>query len=233
MKKILISSLVALLGFAGLGYSCEIPEGVKKLVEQFKTDPEIKYGINHAKKRRYIEHNVKPEDIHIGLPIEHYRINYNRDSIDINNVNIRSVITPTDIWYIPFRVENKYSYHVKVFYLNGKYLARGCGEGVIDRHTWNKVRKKYPESTGITPIYIEAGRKKLLHFPNEKPNNIFYVRSAKFRDSLSLMSSQSLDSLDDIKTVLYFRQKDWERRKRKKNSKYLPIPSKGESGGKK
>lgn len=58
MNKLLTLALLGILGMAGLGYSQEIPDGVKKYMYQLQHDPTVESGFDTAKIWRFIDRNV-------------------------------------------------------------------------------------------------------------------------------------------------------------------------------
>lgn len=85
---------------------------------------------------------------------------------------------------------------------NGGFKPIGCGEDVIGYNTWDKVRKEFPEESGIRPIYIDYPFQ-LLYFPHKaNGKNIFHARNPKWADSMSSITSKSLNNLDDEKTIV-------------------------------
>jgi len=234
--RLLILVLLGILGMAGTGHSQEIPEGMKKIMEQLQTDSTADYGFNFAKEQRFIKSDVQFKDWFVGLPIEFYQLN--GDALDKTETSnkVTELIVSTNMWRIPIRINGYYIYHVKVFLENNKYKSIGCGEGVIGFHAWDTLRKKYPEESGVRPIVINLQVGNFIHFPNKKDGkSLFYVRNPKWNDTLSKTASTSLDNLDDEKMIIKFWKDDWEknREKRRKFHEKHPDLFKDNSGGEK
>ena len=51
MKYLLTFALMGLFGIASIGYSQEIPKGLKEYIHQLQNDPAAEYGYNYAKER--------------------------------------------------------------------------------------------------------------------------------------------------------------------------------------
>lgn len=238
MKKFLKLVLLGIIAITVFSYSQDIPDGVKRIVEQLKTDPAREWGFYDAKGSGYIDQKVKFKNFIPGLPVECYYLDFDKlDTADLSTP-INKLIKKSNLWYIPILVDNSYSYHVLVRLKGGDFILVGCGGGpgigfrTEKENDWDKVREKYPESTGISPLCIIDGNRQFLHFPNEKPNNLFYFRHPKFDDSISLMTSRSLDSLDDAEKVLRYRKKEWKAfiKEREKLSKENPGNKKRNGG---
>jgi len=236
MMRLLTLVLLGILGMAGIGHSQEIPEGMKKIMEQLQTDTAAKYGFNYAKMRRYIKMDVQFKDWFVGLPIEFYQLNGDTlDKADTNN-KVTELIESTNMWHIPIRINGHYIYHVKVFIENNKFKSIGCGQDVIGFHIWDKVREKYPEESGVRPVVIDLMEGNFIHFPNKKDGkSLFCSRNPKWNDELSKITSKSLDNLDDEKIIIKFWKDYWEknREKRRKFHEKHPDLFKDNSGGEK
>jgi len=212
--RLLILVLLGILGMAGTGHSQEIPEGMKKIMEQLQTDPKAESGFDYAKKARFIGSDVQFKDWFVGLPIEFYKFDGEAlEKADTNN-KIMELIVSTNIWRIPIRVNGHYLYNVKVFGENNKYKSIGCGEGVIGFHTWDTLRKKYPEESGVRPIVIGEVGDKFIYFPDKKDGkSLFCARNPKWNDNLSKITSKSLDNLDSNAKMIRYWKAEWDKNK--------------------
>ena len=236
MTRLLTLALLGILGIASIGYSQEIPDGMKKIMEQLQTDPKADYGFNFAKEQRFIESDVQFKDWFVGLPIEFYKLNGEALEKADGNSAISTLIAPTGIWYVPVRISGKYIYYTEVFVENNKFKSIGCGDKVLGFHYWDKVREKYPEESGIRPIVIGLVGNKFIYFPNNKDGkSLFCARNPKWNDELSKITSKSLDELDDNAKIIRYWKDDWEKNKenRRKFLEKNPDLFKDNSGGKK
>lgn len=236
MIRLLTLTLLGILGMAGIGYSQDIPDGMKKIMEQLQTDPKAEFGFNYAKGQRFIGSDVQFEDWFVGLPIEFYKLNGEAlEKADSNN-EIMELIVSTNTWRIPIRINGHYIYHVMVVDENNKYRSFGCGEEVIGFKTWDKVREKYPEEAGVRPIVIALREGDFIHFPNKKDGkSLFCSRNPKWNDDLSRITSKSLDDLDDDMKIIRYWKDNWvkNRENRRKFREKHPDLFRDKSGGEK
>lgn len=225
MKRYLTCALLGLLGIASIGYSREIPDGLEEIMEQLQTDPNVKYGLESAKKWRFVAENVNLKQFRVGLPVEVYTFDYKVFDTCDANIDLEKLIKRENMWHIPVKVRGKYTYSVQVRKKGDSIYTFGCGAAVIGcRGDWDKIRRKYPEHTGIRPVLIRDGQHKYLHFPSKKPNNLLYLRPDSYTDSLSLIASKSVDSLDDASTILKYRKKEWEQNREKRERFFKEHP---------
>ena len=236
MLRVLTIILLGVWGMTGIGYSQEIPDGMKKIMEQLQTDPKAESGFDYAKMRGYIGSDVRFEDWFVGLPIEFYKLNGEALEKADDSSTVSTLIVPTGMWYTPVRVSGKYIYHVKVFHENNNFTTCGCGEEIIGFHTWDKVREKYPEGSGARPVVIALREGNFIHFPHKKDGkSLFCSRNPKWNDDLSKITSKSLDELDDdAKIIKYWKENSI---KNKENRRIFrekhPDLFRDDSGGKK
>jgi len=234
--RLLTLVLLGILGMAGTGYSQEIPEGMKKIMEQLQIDPKAESGFDYAKESMFIGSDVQFKDWFVGLPIEFYRLNdVALDKAETSN-KVTELIVSTNMWRIPIRINGYYIYHVKVFLENNKYKSIGCGEGVIGFHAWDTLRKKYPEESGVRPIVIDLREGNFIHFPNKKDGkSLFCSRNPKWNDELSKITSKSLDDMDDDVKIIKYWKDNWAKNKERRRKFFEKNPDlfKDTSGGKK
>ncbi len=236
MFRVLTIILLGILGMTGIGYSQEIPDGMKKIMEQLQTDPKANSGFDYAKMRGYIDSDVQFKDWFVGLPIEFYKLNGEALEKADDSSTVSTLIVPTGMWYIPVRVSGKYIYHVKVFYENNTFTTCGCGEKILGFHTWDKVRGKYPEESGVRPVVIALREGDFIHFPHKKDGkSLFCSRNPKWNDDLSKITSKSLDELDDDAKIIKYWKEEWikNREKRRIFREKHPDLFRDDSGGKK
>lgn len=202
MKYLLTIALTGLLGIANIGYSQEIPDGLKEIMEQLQTDPTAEYGFNYAKKRGYIGNDVQFEDWYVGLPFQFYDLPIKSIEMATEDSKFENLIRPTNKWCIPMKINGfGYTYHVLVKVEGEIFRHSGCGEGVFVIG-WDDVRRKFPEESGVVPVFVDYPYN-LLYFPHKRNGrNIFHATSPKWNDSMSIATSKSLDSLDDGNTII-------------------------------
>lgn len=193
---------MGLLGIASIGYSQEIPDGVKKYMDQLQNDPTVKYGFDWAKQWRFVDQNVQFQDWYVGSPFQFYDLPIKEIEIATKDSKFEDLIKPTNRWLIPIKIKNYgYVYHVLVKVDGEGFKPIGCGEGVLGKR-WNDVRRRFPEESGVIPIFIDNPYS-LLYFPHKKNGkNIFHVRNTKWNDAMSKTTSKSIDELDDGKTII-------------------------------
>ena len=201
MKRLLTLALLGILGVAAFGHSQEIPNGVKEYMYQLQHDPTVEYGFDEAKKWRFIDQNVQFQDWYVGLPFQFFDLNVEKLEAATMDTKFEDLVEPSNRWCIPIRINNDgYIYHVLAKVDGEGFKPGGCGEGVLNR-TWDEVRKKFPEESGIIPMYNYAFH--LLYFPNKKDGkNLFHLSPPSRADSISKVTSKSLDNLDDGKTII-------------------------------
>ncbi len=192
---------LALLGIAGIGYSQEIPDGVKKYMYQLQHDPTVEYGFDYAKMRRYIDQKVQFQEWFVGLPAQFYELNIKKLETATTDTKFEDLIEPTNRWIIPIKTKSEgWIYHALVKVDGERFTPGGCGQGVI--RGWDDVRKKFPEESGVIPIFIDYPFG-LLYFPQIKNGkNIFHIKHPKWDDLMSRMTSNSLDSLDEGRKII-------------------------------
>ena len=236
MLRVLTIILLGVWGMTGIGYSQEIPDGMKKIMERLQTDPTVEYGFDSAKKYRFIGSDVQFKDWFVGLPIEFYKLNSEALEKADTNSEIMELIVSANIWRIPIRVNGHYIYHVMVFDENNNFKSYGCGENVIGFGYWDMVRKIYPEESGVRPIVIGLVRNKFIHFPHKKDGkSLFCSRNPTWNDDLSKITSKSLDELDDdAKIIKYWKENSIKNRENRRifREKH-PGLFRDDSGGKK
>jgi len=241
MKYVMTFALMGLLGIASIGYSQEIPDGVKKYMHQLQNDPEVEFGFNSAKEWGFIDSDVPFEDWFVGLPFQYYDLTLESIEMATKDSNFEDLINPTNKWCIPVKINGYgYAYHVLVKVKEEMFKPAGCGEGVLGKR-WNEVRRKFPEQSGVVPGYIEYPHD-LLYFPHIKNGkNIFHVTNPKWDTPMSRATSKSLDSLDDGNTIIpllkdkikRYKEQRKELDQRKREYKQRLEKSQDKSGGKK
>ena len=200
MKRLLTLALLGILGVAGLSYSQVIPDGVKICMRQLQNDPTVKNGFDFAKEWRFIDQNIQFQDWYVGLPIQYYvfAMDFEKATKD---TRFEDLIKPTNRWLFPIKTKSDgWIYHVLVEIDGERFTPFGCGQGVP--RGWDDIRTKFPEKTGVIPGFIDYPWM-LFYFPHIKNGkNIFHIKIPKIDDIMSRMTSKSLDSLDDGKTII-------------------------------
>jgi hypothetical protein len=151
-------------------------------------------------------------DIQVGIPIEEYYIQESLLDTCGNDLPIRELLIPANIWTFPVRAHDKYLYYVEIAKgKDGKWDWNGAGGlgGGGPENWWQKLRKSYPESTGINPILICDGLFKYLYFPQKSPRNLFYIKYGNEQFDFARNSSNSMDSLDDSRILVPHLKKNW------------------------
>jgi hypothetical protein len=232
MRRFLTFALLGILGVASYSYSQDIPFGVKEYMRQLQNDPNVEYGYNSAKKWRFIDQNVQFQDWHVGLPAQYNELTARDIEMATKRTKFEDLIRPTNRWFIPIRTKGDgWVYHALVKVDGDRFTPIGCGQGVI--RGWDDIRKKFPEESGVIPIFIDYPYL-LVYFPhltNEK--KIFHITIPKWNDSMSKATSKSLDYLDDGKTIIPLLKAKIKSYKEGKEITDNPNNSKDTSGGNK
>lgn len=202
MIKKLALALIGVLGIVGIGSTQEIPKCLKDYIVQLQKDSNINYGFNYSKERKYISKDDNFQDWFVGLPFQFYDLNVSKLDTANESTKFKDLIEPTNDWCIPIKIKNNYIYHILVEIDKDNIKPFGCGEDVIGFKTWDKVRKEFPEVSGISPVYIDYPYQ-LLFFPNnKKEKNIFHARNLRWNDPMSNATSKDLNKLDDAQTII-------------------------------
>jgi len=207
MKKLIILALLGVFVITGFSYSQELPDGVKKIMDQLQNDPDADFGFNDAKKSGFINKNVLFQNWFVGLPLQLCNLDWNKIDSFSDSSNFRDLIEPINYWRIPVKINNKsYEYCIEVKKDNeNSFRSFGSMEGPLwfpKLKIWDKFRKKFPEESGIVPYFsdIPLG---ILYIPQVKNGkNIFKVKNSTWSDPISKATSNSFDSLDDAKTII-------------------------------
>jgi len=199
MFRVLTIILLGIWGMTGIGYSQEIPDGVKEYMDILQNDPTVEYGFNSAKEWSIIDQDVQFTDWYVGLPFRLYNLSMQSIEMATEDSKFEDLIRPTNRWCIPVKINGLgYTCHVMVT-VEGKPI--GCGQNVLVQG-WDDVRKKFPEESGIVPGFVDYPYY-LLYFPHIKNGrNIFHAAIPGWNDPMSKATSKSLDSLDDGNTII-------------------------------
>lgn len=241
MKYLLTFALMGLFGIASIGYSQEIPKGLKEYIHQLQNDPAAEYGYNYAKERGYIAVDVQFTDWYVGLPFQFYVLPMETIEMATGESNFDDLIRPTNKWCIPVKINGLgYTYHALVKSEGEMFRPSGCGEGVFVPG-WDAIRRKFPEESSVVPVFVDYPYN-LVYFPHIKNGrNIFHATSPKWDDPMSKATSKSLDSLDDGNTIIpllknkikRYKEQRKELDKQKSEYKQQLDKSQNKSGGKK
>ncbi len=101
MKPYLTCALLGLSGIANIGYSREIPDELEQIMEQLQTDPNVKYGLEEAKKWRFVAENVNIKQFRVGLPVEVYTFDYELFDTCDASIDLEKLIKTENMWHIP------------------------------------------------------------------------------------------------------------------------------------
>ncbi|MBN1308444.1 MAG: hypothetical protein JXA18_11035 [Chitinispirillaceae bacterium] len=206
MKKVIFIGVL----LAGAVYAQEIPEGVQRIMNDYKKDTIGILSFNTAQKTFKFDSSITISDIEIGVPYEEY-ILVKESLLKLpDTVPVQSVIAPCGVWQIPIRAKGKYIYFVRVSNSGGTWKFAGMGEPLAD---WQKIREAWPESSGNNPIFISKGRRCFLHFPNQGGHNLFYLSYSYPDDSLALITSREFGKLDDSRIIFNYLKKAIKKRK--------------------
>jgi hypothetical protein len=179
------------------------------MIDGYIQDSANSFGLKAVQWSLSIDRSLKPTDIQVGLPIEVYSIR--EDALDTcgNDLPLRELLVPADIWTFPVQAHGKYIYYVDIAKeKDGKWHWREAGE-LKSENWWKKLRKTYPESCGINPILIRDEGFQYLYFPQKSPFNLFFIKNGNEQFEFAYTSSNSIDSLDDGRRLVPHIKKNW------------------------
>ncbi len=233
MRKHLLCLILA-AGMAGPSHAREVPEGVQRMIDTLLTDSMTDCGLAYTKRVLHLDSGLQLSDIEAGVPLEKYIFRYAAlDTCDVN-APVQELIEPANVWLVPIRTRTKerYLYYVEVYKKGDVWKRIGMGEG--DRGIWQRLRKAYPESTGVNPILVSYCGQDFLHFPQKGVRNLFSVQhlrmnrketSSREKGTPYANMSYSLDTLDDSRPVVRYLKRQWTESRQKREEIYRKHPN--------
>lgn len=192
----------------------QVPKEVQKMIDGYKKDPGIEHvGLISAQRFLGVDTSLKIADIQVGQPIEVYNIKENLLDTCSSDMPLRSLLVPANIWTFAVQAHWKYLYHVDIVKgKDSKWFWGGAGE-LKENNWWQKLRKTYPESSGINPILIQDNAYQYLYFPQKSTHNYFFIKNGNEQFPFALASSNSMDSLDDSRGLVPHLKQQWKETK--------------------
>ncbi len=219
MKKTVLIFLL----FASLALAEQVPKEVQDLIHNAFTGTEktTLTDFNEWKVRMGFDSSTKISDILPGNPIKKYWIV--KDSILNANENtpMSKLMNPIIGEYeVPlFLKKNKdkiiaFLILMKNKNFEGKWHVAGESAGGRLATEWQRVIKKWPQSSGYNPAIIEVpglGFKRFLHVPEKGEDNLTYLPLQKYEnDSFAILPDSSYSTLTDRKESYKSIRKEFE-----------------------
>jgi hypothetical protein len=149
-----------------------VPKEVQNVIDNYVGDSTVGIGFNESKKGSKADLSIQFSEIEAGVPYQVHVLS--GDSLDKadENVFLKDLAKPTDLWEVPIRARGKYIYFIKIAFFEGRFQVVGESSGL--EGYWQKIRTMWPESTGLNPILIKAGNADFLYFPQLRNHNLLY-----------------------------------------------------------
>jgi hypothetical protein len=178
----------------GFGHAQQkVPEGLKKLMEDYVKDSTEAYGFTEFQRDLHINFS----DIYLGVPIEIYNLNNEKLENLNDTMAVEEFIQPSGKWDMPIYAKKHCVYNVTVGCKANSWIfisAECCARA----KSWNMVRAAWPEKLEIQPIEIEYGIFKLLHFPQKDKHNLTFL---PFYESDSTLATKDCKVLNDSRKI--------------------------------
>ncbi len=137
-------------------------------------------------------------EIDPGVPVENYHLKDIKqiDSIDIN-APVMSLVESDNSWCFYLKARRKYLMTMLFDNSNGKWVWAGTWGR---RKSWEEIRERYPESTGIRPVIIQGVRGwGYVHFPHINDHNLTLLAQTKDRENIKRkLESIELQHVDKL-----------------------------------
>jgi hypothetical protein len=205
-----------ILGVASIGYAQrEMPEEVKKFLENYFEDTTIDHSFLRAQRAGFIREPVQIKDLRM-ITLEVYQLKHIFLDAYPDTVPFSEIIEPTGHWIALITANNKALY--EVFLKNSEEGPRTIGmapltRGMPPEYMWEQLLKVNPESTGINPVFfsryghILGSRENILYFEQKGPRKIFYIRSRGDDVALRSRFTAPIETLDDSKKLIEYWKK--------------------------
>ena len=201
MRKIFVIGVMIVLAVNAQ----EIPLEVQRIMDNYKKDSTAEWGFKDAQKFLELDKSIKSCEITVGSPFQVFHILVDSLEKAPDTVPVMSIVKPGN-WHIPISVDGKYVYGLVVSNYGHPWQIVGMGGFLLKQ--WQDLRKKWPETSGVNPIVVKFGKTCFLHFPQKGSRNLFYLRPGYEDDSLAIIASNSLDTLDDSRTIFNYLKKE-------------------------
>ena len=205
------------VGMAGAGDAREMPEEVRRFLENYLKDPNASWGFSRVKQRIGLcDSSVQLKDLSVRA-LEIYRLKHGFLNTYPDTIPFSEIIEPTSRWLVVVMAHNKPLYKLNLDNIGEKpgitrasIPPRGSNFGC---RIWDPLLKAYPESTGINPIlFEEPGHRgeSVLYFQQNGPRKIHNV-SVQFERSDNpihtmnpslMLFTGSIETLDDSKKLI-------------------------------
>jgi len=224
MRKLMVVVFVV-VGIVSVGYSYEMPEDVKRFLDNYVKDSTADGGrFLRYKKEGIIPASVQFNDLRLrALQVYYFKMIF-LDETSLNEypdtVALSEIIMPTNQWRVLVMAHNKPLYEFMLVRRNGELRFSGGSfpsPGSSFRCSmWEPLLESYPESTGINPVFVIADpfrsgfNSGFLYFPQKGPRKVYYIKRGygkPERDTLAALFSGSIKDLDDSKKFIAHRRK--------------------------
>lgn len=197
MRKIVVIGVMLVL----IINAQEIPIEVQKIMDNYKKDSTAIWGFKDAQKLLELDKSIKSFEIAVGVPFQVFHIIDDSLEKAPDSVPVMTILKQGS-WHIPISVNGKYIYEIEVSNYGHPWQIVGMGGFLIKQ--WQDVRYKWPETSGVNPIVVKFGKTCFLHFPQKGSRNLFYLRPGYKDDSLAIITSNSLDTLNDSRAIFNY-----------------------------
>jgi hypothetical protein len=208
MNKILLMLLLT-AGMADWSHAQQVPKEVQKMIDGYTQDSTSHFGLKAAQRSLGVDRSLQSTDIQVGQPVEVYNIRESALDTCGDDLPLRELLVPANTWTFAVKAHGKYIYDLDIAKRkDGTWFWVGAGELKPD-NWWQKLRKTYPDSSGINPILIDYEGFKYLYFPQKSTHNFFFIKYGNEQFPFAWNTSNSMDSLDDGKILVPRLKQNW------------------------
>jgi hypothetical protein len=187
----------------------QVPPEVRKMIDGYIQNSPRGFSLKAAQNSLGVDPSLQLTDIKVGSPVEVYYIRYNALDTCKDDLPLKELLLPANIWTFPVEAHGKFIYDVEIAEgKDGKWFWGGAGE-LKPNNWWQKLRTSYPESSGISPILIRDNGRQFLYFPQKSSFNLFLIKYGNEQYPYAQASSNSMDSLDDSRRLVPHLIKNW------------------------
>jgi hypothetical protein len=210
----------------------KVPEEVRYIIEKYVKDSTIEYGFSFAKKWLHFSDSISFEGIKTGTPVQQYRVKYSLLDTCKDSISFDKLIYPDDYWVIPISFNGKFIYEVYASKSTGTWRLSQMGDLPTD-NIWDKLHSVFPTKCGLSPILVLDGLNKFLYFPHIGKRKIYYIKPGWENDSLAMLLTGSLESLDDSQKLVKYWKKQGKGSRNDMDKLYPGIFKDKKAGGEK
>jgi hypothetical protein len=191
------------------GVSNPVPEKLRALIITYTKDSTTAFGFEGFKSNNEVEKPLIFNDIRVGSPVEVYYIVNDKLEKLPDSMPVEAFIVPTGRWKAPIYYKGRCAYFISTCQKEQSWIFCGAECCAIAKE-WDKMRKAWPENSGIIPVLIEFGVYTALYFPQKGKHNLTFM----FGDNDAVRASTNYAILDDSKKGLSQLKKYWETSKK-------------------